>query len=322
MGWKEYWEDLIAERKLKNVIAQINEIDMDKYGKCSIEEICHNIYNDYNDYANNLENIRQELLKIIEKFPGVHLQTSRVKKLDSVLCKVIVKKHAHMLDENSPYSDITDKNYKDILTDLIGIRLIISYRGKWIDLHQSIIREFPYAEDLEMYNEYAFIPHPSNGKNILAEIPKAYHAYGDDLSMYEDVLVECKIKNNGYRSVHYVVSFMNTYIEIQTRTIYDEAWNDCDHNYVYKKEHHVSYSALKELSDILSYLTNASNDLGEKMQQIYEDDILEEKEGQYVEKAGFDLKMTDVFDKIKAAQNLLEKFNDNIVDLRGENHEE
>ena len=83
MGWKEYWEDLITKRKLRNVIAQINEIDMDKNGKCSIEEICHNIYNDYNDYANDLETVRQELLKIIEKFPGVHLQTSRVKELDT-----------------------------------------------------------------------------------------------------------------------------------------------------------------------------------------------------------------------------------------------
>ena len=53
-----------------------------------------------------------------------------------------------------------------------------------------------------------------------------------------------------------------------------------------------------------------------------QDDILEEKEGQYIEKTGFDLKMTDVFDKIKVAQNLLKKFNDNIVDMRGENHEE
>lgn len=47
-----------------------------------------------------------------------------------------------------------------------------------------------YFWEKEMYNEYAFIPHPSNGKKILAEIPKAYHAYGDDLSMYENVLIK------------------------------------------------------------------------------------------------------------------------------------
>lgn len=321
MEWNEYWNKLITEKKLKQKVSEINEIDIDNNSESSIEEICHAIYDDYSDYAEQLEDIRIKLLKGIEKFPGVHLQTSRVKELESVICKVIERKYAHMMDENNLYSSISEKNYKDILTDLIGIRLIISYRGKWIDLHQKIIQEFPYAKDIEMYDRYTFIPHPDNGESVLAEIPKAYYAYGDDLSMYNDILVECKIKNNGYRSVHYIVSFMNTYIEIQTRTIYDEAWNDCDHNYVYKKSHHASYTALKDLSDILSLLTNASNDLGEKMQQIYENSILQEKDGQYIEKAGYDLKMSDVFDKIVRVHELLEKFNNNIVDMRGENHE-
>lgn len=284
MEWNEYWSNLITKEKLISKVTEINEIDKEINGKYSIEDICHSIYNEYKKYAEQLENVRHELLKIIEQFPGVHLQTSRVKKVDSVLCKIIIKKHAHMMDENSLYSDITDKNYKDILTDLIGIRLIISYRGKWIDLHQKIVKTFPYAEDRELYNQYVFLPHPTDGSRILAEIPKAYYAYGDDLSLYDDVMVERKIKDNGYRSVHYVVSFMNTYVEIQTRTIYDEAWNDCDHNYVYKKEHHVSYSALKELSAILSLITNASNDLGETMQKIFDDAILVEKEGLYIVK--------------------------------------
>lgn len=73
MEWNEYWNNLITRRKLKNKIAEINEIDIDKNNKCSIEEICHNIYNDYAEYAEKLENIRQKLLKMIEKFPGVHL---------------------------------------------------------------------------------------------------------------------------------------------------------------------------------------------------------------------------------------------------------
>ncbi len=317
MEWSEYWSKLITERKLKQKVAEMDEIAWDNGSQSSIEGVCHAIFNDYDEYAKHLEDIRIELLKVIEKIPGVHLQTSRVKALDSVLCKVIEKKYAHMMDENNPYSSISDKNYKDVLTDLIGIRLIISYRGKWTDLHKSIVQEFPYAKDIELYDKYTYIPHPTNGENVLAEIPKAYHAYEDDLSLYDDILVECKIKDNGYRSVHYVVSFMNVYIEIQTRTIYDEAWNDCDHNYVYKKAHHVSYTALKDLSDILSLLTNASSDLGEKMQQIYENSILQEKEGKYIVKVGYDLKMLDVSNKIIRAHELLKKFNDNIVDLRG-----
>ena len=320
MEWNEYWNKLITEKKLRSIIAEIDEVDGDKNSECSIEQICHGIYDEYIEYAKHLEKVRIELLKVIEKFPGVHLQTSRVKDLDSVLQKVIKRKYAHMLDDNNLYSKISEKNYKDILTDLIGIRLIISYRGKWIELHKRIVQEFPYM-DQELYKKYSHIPHDGE-KNILAQIPIAYYAYGDDLSIYEDTLVDCKIKDNGYRSVHYIVSFMGTYIEIQTRTIYDEAWNDCDHNYVYKKDYHVSYTALKELSQILSLLTNASNDLGEKMQQIYEDEILRETEGHYIEKDGFDLKLTEIFDKIINAYRLLETFNNNIVQLRGESYVE
>jgi ppGpp synthetase/RelA/SpoT-type nucleotidyltranferase len=153
-----------------------------------------------------------------------------------------------------------------------------------------------------------FIPHPSDGSNCLAEIPKAYHAYGDDLSVYDGLKIDTKLKENGYRSVHYIVSFMGVYIEIQTRTIYDEAWNDCDHNYVYKKETHVSHSALSELSSALSMLTNASNDLGEKMQYIYEKEVIREKEGKYVSQDA-DLNFNDIFDKINNACHLLETFN-------------
>ncbi len=147
MGWNEYWSDLLTNKKLKNTIEEINEIDLEKYGELKVENICHNIYDEYGEYKKHLESVRQELLKVIEKFPGVHLQTSRVKELDSLLCKVVLKKYAHMFDEKNPYSYISDENYKDILTDLIGVRLIISYRGRWIDLHNKIIQEFPYAED-------------------------------------------------------------------------------------------------------------------------------------------------------------------------------
>jgi GTP pyrophosphokinase len=273
-----------------------------------IETICHGIYDDYGNYRYKLEEVRNALIMKMENLPDVNLYKSRIKELDSLLCKVIEKRYAHMMDENNLYAGISGDNYKDILTDLIGIRLIISYRGKWRRLHDAIIKEFPYANDMRLYENSMFIPHPSDGSNCLAEIPKAYHAYGDDLSVYDGLKIDTKLKENGYRSVHYIVSFMGVYIEIQTRTIYDEAWNDCDHNYVYKKETHVSHSALSELSSALSMLTNASNDLGEKMQYIYEKEVIREKEGKYVSQDA-DLNFNDIFDKINNACHLLETFN-------------
>lgn len=192
----------------------MNEIDMDLKGRHCIENICHDIYNDYIIYQIKLEKIKYELLSQVEKIPGIHLQTSRVKEINSLLCKVIEKRYSHMLDNSNLYSDIRGDNYRSILTDLIGIRLIISYRGKWLNLHNSIINIFPYYDDKDKYNKKNFIPHPIDGSSILAEIPKVYYAYGDDVSIYEGLNLDLQLKENGYRSVHYVVSFKGVYVEI------------------------------------------------------------------------------------------------------------
>ena len=63
------------------------------------------------------------------------------------------------------------------------------------------------------------------------------------------------------------------------RTIYDEAWSDCNHNYVYKKTDNKSHDALEKLSTILSKLTNLSNDIGEKMKEIYDGQLLVNEKG-------------------------------------------
>lgn len=320
MDWNEFWDTLLSDRKIKSKVNQINEADMLLYGEERIEKICHCIYDEYGTLEHNLNEIKRHLLVDIENFAGVHLLTSRVKKVGSLLCKVIIKKHAHMFDESNPYHDIDENNYNDIITDLIGIRLIISYKGKWVDLHKQIIEKFPYAEDSE-YKNHKFIPHPEDGRAILAEIPKVYYAYGDDLSIYNGAKVDLNVKENGYRSAHYVVSYEKTYIEIQTRTIYDEAWSDCDHNYVYKRETHESYSALNDLSQILNLLTNASNDLVEKMQIIFENKMLKEHNGKYQITSRDILKMSEISDKIGNAYKLLDDFNEKIVESRGESHE-
>lgn len=319
MEWDDYWENLLIENKLKNKVNEINEIDIEKCGECKLEEICHKIFDDYESYRIELEEVRQKILRIVEKLPEVHLQTSRIKKVDSLLCKIIEKKYAHMLDRTNLYSILSNENYKDIITDLIGIRLIISYRGKWKELHNGIIEIFPYKSDIEVYEKFEFVPHSVEGDGFLAEIPKAYYAYGDDLSIYDDVLVNKKLKDNGYRSVHYIVSFMGVYIEIQARTIYDEAWNDCDHNFVYKKESCMSFSALKELSGVLSLLTNTSNDLGEIMQQIYELELLNEFNGKYYIKNDRELKLNKISDNIETVHNLLRDFESNIMKTGGVN---
>lgn len=268
--WESFWTSFLNEKQLNNYIESMNEVE---HGEI-VKDICHDIYDDYEIYSKHLNDIRFQLIQEVENLPGVHLQTSRIKTIESLLEKVIKKRSEGLFDRDSLYKDIEGKNYKDVLTDLIGIRLILSYRGDWLELHNAILEKFPLKEYSEYKDNY-FIPH-EEGVNFIAEKPCAYYAYGDDISLYSGLFIKCKMKKTGYRSVHYVISYRGVYTELQVRTIYDEAWSDCDHTYVYKKDSNPSHAALLRMSKILCGYTNASNDLGDLMRIIYEDSPIED----------------------------------------------
>lgn len=275
--WDEFWLPFLDAKKLITKVDEMNEMD----GKPLVESICHSIFDKYDDYHSKLNKIRLEFVQEVEHLPGVHLQTSRVKSLESILEKVINKRYRNLFNSSSLYSSISRENFGNILTDLVGVRLIISYRGEWAELHNEIIKKFPYMDEKE-YMDNKFIPHVE-GRSFIAEIPHAYYAYGDDISMYNDAMVSTKMKDTGYRSVHYVISFHGVYIELQTRTIFDEAWSDCDHSYVYKHDENKSHASLSELSKILCQFTNSSNDLGDLMHKLYYGSyIVDNGKGSYV----------------------------------------
>lgn len=276
MEWEEYWRCLLEKKKLRMRIDEMNQADEAQNRSFRIEDICHRIYDDYqNRWKQSLEDAKVEFQRIIEGFQGVHLHSSRIKSIDSLLVKVITKRYENLRNPQSPYYKIDGSNYKDIITDLIGMRLIVNYRGKWEVIHHEIVEAFPYAEDLKLYETGKLIPHSVSARPLLAEIPKVYYAQGDQVDAFKKKGLETKLHTKGYRSIHYTVSFLNIYIEIQVRTIYDEAWSDCDHNYVYKQDENKSHSALESLSQILCDLTNISNDMGENMREIFESESIE-----------------------------------------------
>ena len=259
MEWELFWNTLLEEQKLKQKVLEMDQVDEAKGHTSRTKDICHLIYNDYISWRNECEKVKDELWKVIEKFPGVHLHTSRIKSMESLIEKVIRKRYERLLDETSGYARISVDNYRNIITDLVGLRLIINYRGHWLDMHNKLLEEFPYDEN-RSYEEGKLLEHVS-GMNVQAEIPKAYYAEGDDIKRYVDNSLIPKKHKMNYRSIHYTISFKGVYIEIQIRTIYDEAWSDCDHNYVYKKEDNKSHTALEQMSGILARLTNLSNDI-------------------------------------------------------------
>lgn len=280
MTWTEFWESFVTEHKLKNKVRIIDEVFEEKGKQSRIEEICHGIYDDYAAWRKDCEQIKSEFLSLVETFNGVHLHTERIKSLDSLLEKVINKQADWAADDNNKYAVLNEQNYKDILTDIIGIRLILNYRGKWVNIHNCMLNHFEMNDSWD-YDEGRPLPHIP-GKNMIAERPKVYYAEGDDVSQYQKRGLITKRHKKGYRSIHYIVSYQGMYIELQVRTIYDEAWSDCDHNYVYKQENHKSHLALKELSGILSKLTNLSNDIGDQMKEIFDSKTLSPRDGFYV----------------------------------------
>jgi len=283
MSWEVYWSELLRDKKLTEKVDEMNQVDKQLGNSTTIEDICHQIYDDYANWKKNLEDIRSLLLKEIEDFAGVHLQTSRIKKMDSLIVKVITKRYENLRNKKSDYSRISGDNYKDIITDLIGLRLIINYRGKWTTIHKKLIEHFPYDESQRYYPAMKLLSHPEVYPNdingIQVEVPKAYYAEGDCIALYKEYGLDPKIHKMGYRSIHYTVSYKGVYIEIQVRTIYDEAWSDCDHSYVYKQDDNKSHTALVQISEILCRLTNLSNDMGEGMREIFKTASMIEIEG-------------------------------------------
>lgn len=274
--WDDFWISFLDYKKLNTKISELNTIDDSE----KTESICRKIYYQYDEYKEILEKIRRMFVQEIEHFSGVHLQTSRTKSIESLLEKIVNKRYENLLNRDSLYSTISPDNFSSIITDMVGVRTIIGYRGEWSQLHSEIIEKFPYKA-LSEYADNRFIQHKEN-EQFIAEIPKVYYSDGDDLSIYENKTVKCILKDSGYRSVHYVISFMNAYIELQTRTIYDEAWSDCDHRYVYKHEENRSHHALQILSDILCKNTNASNDLGDLMHKVFsEEGIIDSNDGSF-----------------------------------------
>ncbi|MCI8927858.1 MAG: hypothetical protein HFI97_09410 [Lachnospiraceae bacterium] len=277
MEWEAFWDTLLDEHKLRRKVEEMDQVDALKGHTTNTKEICHCIYDDYSMWREECEKRKDEIWKIIEGFSGVHLHTSRIKNLESLIEKVIRKRHEWLGDDESRYANISAKNYRDIITDLVGLRLIINYRGHWLDMHQAILSQFPMAQD-QVYGQDKLLAH-IEGRNIQAELPKAYYAQGDDIRQYIDHgLIPKKHKMN-YRSIHYTLSFKGVYIEIQIRTIYDEAWSDCDHSYVYKKDDNKSHAALQQMSGILAKLTNLSNDIGEQMKEIFDSEAMIDNHG-------------------------------------------
>lgn len=171
----------------------------------------------------------------IQKCKSVHSLNYRVKDYEHLIEKIIRKNADLFLTGESINTD----NYETIITDLMGIRVLILFKEDWIDVHNYVM------------NLYG---------SMLLEPPKAYVCPGDKTDIY-DRRINNILKEKSYRSVHYVIKDTTGLgIEIQVRTLYEEAWGEIDHKIRYP--YHIKSEILTNYIQIMNQITGIGDELG------------------------------------------------------------
>lgn len=227
----------------------------------------------YEKQENYLEGILQAFIKDMGCSDHIHSLRYRIKKPESLMVKIIDKKFSNV-DGESKYNDINADNYHKILTDLIGVRIIIRYRYEWQAIHKMIWDKY-YNEEKEYVIDYEK-DYSVESYGFIAERPLVYYRDITEKKNYEAFgrnLFDIKYSGIGYSSIHYIINYHGQYIELQVRTIYDEAWSECDHDFVYKLNASPKKMVLKRCSKMLSEVTGVADGLSTFIRDYYTDEV-------------------------------------------------
>lgn len=208
------------------------------------------IYDDYVQYRNTeldglcveLENFLMENFNVHSSSNGdipLHSIRGRVKSPEQLIEKIIRKRGK---EHSYKYKDIDVSNYKSIVRDLIGIRILVLAKEEWEGIFDEIVSLFPQNDSSDIR---------------MVESPKAYTRYGDR-DIFKGKIVS-EHSNKGYRSQHYVICFKGVYCEIQVRTLSEEVFGEFDHKVKYPYRDNNKF--LIRYSNTLSQLLDSVDEL-------------------------------------------------------------
>ncbi len=213
-------------------------------------KILHDIYTDFVANKNNMQDIAEHFARVLNYCPEINSVKWRVKDPSGLIKKIIRKKKE--VDGNPKYKNIDVNNYKNIVTDLVGLRAIFLFKEHW-----SIV------------DDYIF-----DNLNVCSDNPiTIYHANDDDLSIFDESSLSKKReelnytykleqKTSRYKSIHYILREQKPSgckIELQTRSILDEAWAEIDHFVRYP--HNMDNSELVRKMSVLNGQISACEEL-------------------------------------------------------------
>lgn len=179
------------------------------------------IYNDFNKYRKSYETQADLIANILRGHHKVHSVKTRVKDAEHLIEKVIRKTEDRRKKYGQDFKFTVD-NYKEEITDLLGIRVIHIFKEDWEEIHDFITLMWNVIE-------------------IVANIRE-----GDNTRKFEELGIKVCSRLSGYRSVHYLIESYPTtkkvISEIQVRTIFEEGYGEIDHQLRY---------SLNEIPEIL-----------------------------------------------------------------------
>lgn len=205
------------------------------------------IYDDYTALVSLLEKEAGHIVSKLIDVSSVHSVRRRVKKPTHLIEKII-RKGKKYAERN-----ISVENYKEIVTDLIGIRVLHLFKDDWRSIHNEII---------ELWD--------------LKETPQVNVRRGDyNMEQFEDSIkdLNCEIivREHGYRSVHYLISInitksTNILVEIQVRTVFEEAWSEIDH--IMRYPYDVDNPILTEYLAIFNRIVGSADEMGTFLKKV------------------------------------------------------
>lgn len=232
----------------------------------------------YQDYEHRLQNgsLRKVITGFIEDIgspAAMHSMRYRIKTPESLIVKIIHKKYSDFTDMD--YSSINKDTYGKVIMDLLGARILIRHRYLWEDIHDLIWNR--YYKGTEKYVKNRIVDYVGDDKApFLAERPKVFYRYEENTKQYElkgrDTF-DFEKNNPGYSSNHYIVNYYGTYIELQVRTLFDEAWSENDHDFVYKLYAGNKKLVLNRTSKLLSKVAEIADELSMFMHDYYDESI-------------------------------------------------
>lgn len=175
----------------------------------SVEEL-QAIEEDYKARLPEFKISAEYFANTLQSINSVHSVRWRTKDPKHLIRKIIRKRAGKI----QKYIDLNKDNYREVITDLIGIRAIHLFKDDLIDIDREVRQKWEIRESPTIYIREG----DQNCPNIIQPF-------------------ERKVHQAGYRSAHYLVESKPTketvVAELQVRTIFEEGWSEIDHTLRY-----------------------------------------------------------------------------------------